>query len=269
MDLQEFLSKHVEGYMFGDLEAMSKILSNPTTGFGGGCYPMMTVCFTGIELFGGLIFPTDIRSFKDRLRTGDKWIYFESYWTDCLKEIDLRYLDLMKFFIESARNPLAHSFFTNQYISVFKNSPNDHLTEDKSNERIFFDVNKFSKDLINSYWSYVQPASKDLLKSVQMQKNLNLIINSITYKEGEDPGELLRKFFKKHYHNATNISATWSNTKSAPISPNTQTLPDFEKQSETSLPVVPGGPSGTVFNSGPSTTTPEVVPPSASNFEDK
>lgn len=259
MDLQDFLRKHIEGYMFGDLMAMSKILSDPETGLGGVCYPMMTVCYTGIELFGGLIYPTDFIIHKERLKTGDSWIYFESYWVNCLSEIDSRYLDLMQFFIDSARNPLTHSFFTNQYISVFKNRTNDHLTEDKPMGRIYLDVNQFSNDLISSYNTYVLPVSKDLSKSVQMQKNLDLIINSIKYKDDTDPKVLLRKFFDKNYHDTTHTSST-----SNAIGPSTTTLPNFERQPDTGVAVVP---SGTTFNSEPSTMVPQQVSPSASEFD--
>lgn len=258
MDLNVFLRKHVEGYMFGDLEAMSKILSDPKTGLGGVCYPMMTVCYSGIELFGGLLHPTDFIGPRERRNTGDIWIYFKSYWADCLSKVDSRYLDLMDFFIDSARNPLTHSFFTNQYISVFKNRTKDHLTEDKINGRIYFDVNQFSKDLIDSYRTYVLPTSKDLSKSAQMQKNLDLIINSIKYKDDVDPKVLLRNFFDKHYRSETYTNAEREDMTSDHGGLNTQTLPHFKKQVDTGVSVTPSG----------TTLSPQNALPSASDFED-
>jgi hypothetical protein len=55
MDIKDFLSQFVQGYLFCDLKSMEAIKD---AGRYGNCgYSMVLVAFTGIELFGALTFP--------------------------------------------------------------------------------------------------------------------------------------------------------------------------------------------------------------------
>lgn len=177
MEIDEFLIKFVEGYLFHDLESMSKLglLSNHHDGAAG--YPMIMSTLSGIELLGGLI---SLSIFSTSSSAGNT--YFCSFWNEFLVKIDSNYEDLGSLFRKLVRHPLAHTSMTKHGIMVIKrldNNINDKsIYIDSKSQNLVVDCVRFYKDFQKAYLTYIKPVIFRGIKSASfsrtsMQNRLN------------------------------------------------------------------------------------------------
>lgn len=150
-DLERFLERDVEGYLFWDLRAMQRQIALPGEPGGGLGFPLLMATFSGIELFGALLSPTAFS-----VKSGAGYGYFEAYWCSFLypnlkppaAEINVAY--------RLARNGIAHNFMLKGPVGIVKGQSSFHLTHD-SGGTFYIDSSQLATDLINSYHASVKP----------------------------------------------------------------------------------------------------------------
>jgi hypothetical protein len=150
MKIDDFLRRHVEGYLFKDLDAMSAISLKPGEAYGAVGYPMVSTALAGIELLGGLISP---RAFN--AKHGAE--YFRNFWEGPLYGRHSDRKPLSNAIYQLARHGLAHVFVAKPRICVQKlaNNPN-HLLRDPAGDLIIDSI-VLAEDLKAAYLSEVKP----------------------------------------------------------------------------------------------------------------
>ena len=151
MKVDEFFSKFVEGYLFGDLDAMSSCTSDPRTGFGAVCYPMVATTCAGMELLGGLLAPREKRF---NAHCGRE--YFLRYWNDYFGAVFPDYMVLGVLVYPLARHGIAHGYVAKHGVMVSK-SVGNALRVDREKKEIEIDANAFYRDFKSSYEERVVP----------------------------------------------------------------------------------------------------------------
>lgn len=152
MQIEDFLTKHVEGYLFCDLENMAKIKLGPSEEYGAAGYPMIAAVLSGMELLGGILSAT---SFDQS--SGD--VYFNDYWENYLSKCYPRYKisNLAPLFRNLVRHGLAHTFMAKVGILVTKGAPINHLKIDTKRQELWIDAVEFYQDFKQAYVSLVKP----------------------------------------------------------------------------------------------------------------
>ncbi len=152
MKIEDFLTQFVEGYLFHDLESMSKVTLPAGQNDGAVGYPMVSTTLAGIELLGGLLMP-NTNPFDPKNKSND---YFLNYWDNYLAKEYPQYTGLGRLFRQLMRNGIAHTFVAKPGIFVEKGS-NRQLSIDTSRQEIYIDCNVFFKEFESSYWKHVKP----------------------------------------------------------------------------------------------------------------
>jgi hypothetical protein len=148
-DLNGFLQKHVEGYLFEDLRTMKAAWPAPGKQDGAVGYPLLMSAFAGIELLGALLSPTRFDK-----NNGEK--YFSSFWKDYLYSGDPCRAAAGTTLYKLARHGLAHVYFTKGDISVYKSDPKMHLVR-APDDSICVDAVQLADDLEHCYNANVKP----------------------------------------------------------------------------------------------------------------
>jgi hypothetical protein len=148
-DLNGFLQKNVEGYLFEDLRTMKAASPAPSKQEGAVGYPLLMSAFAGIELLGALLSPTEFD--KDN---GSH--YFSSFWKDYLYSGDPCRAAAGNTLYKLARHGLAHVYVTKGDISVCKGDPTMHLVRALDGS-ICVDAAQLADDLEHCYNSKVKP----------------------------------------------------------------------------------------------------------------
>ncbi len=161
--LDEFLSHHVENYLFYDIGFMER-----DDEMGGGVgYPMLMTCCAGIEFLGAL------RSRSRFQARGLGYQYFREYWGACLypnppfNAFDVQVYQLI-------RHGIAHSFVTKGHIGVVRKQPHLHFKQG-ANNLLLVDAVQLGRDLKASYLAAIKPILTDPARSaekVEMEKRL-------------------------------------------------------------------------------------------------
>jgi hypothetical protein len=145
MNIDEFLERNVEGYLFADLRSM-KGINLPKDAHAGGCgYPLLMATFAGIELLGGLL---TLQPF-DRGRGRD---YFKGGWL-CIYPSAPR-AGLAEQVYKHARHGLAHTYVPKRNLTVHR-GPGSHLERDAST--FYINAVQFADDLMSAYDSDFKP----------------------------------------------------------------------------------------------------------------
>jgi hypothetical protein len=150
MKIDDFLDRHVEGYLFKDLDAMSAISLKPGEAYGAVGYPMVSTALAGIELLGGLVSPQVFNA-------NNGAIYFRNFWEGPLYGRDSNRKPLSNAIYKLARHGLAHVFVAKPRICVQKlaNNPN-HLHRDPAGDLIIDSI-VLAQDLKAAYLRDVKP----------------------------------------------------------------------------------------------------------------
>lgn len=152
MTIDDFLKRFVEGYLFHDLESLSKITLPTGQNDGAAGYPMVATTLAGMELLGSLLMPTT-DAFDPKNKSND---YFLNYWDNYLSKGYAQYTGLGRLFRQLMRNGIAHTFVAKPGIFVEKGS-NRQMSIDTTRQEIYIDCNVFFKEFEDTYWKLVKP----------------------------------------------------------------------------------------------------------------
>lgn len=152
MDIEKFLERFVEGYLFKDLDTLTVIEPTPPSADGAVGYPMMLTCVAGIELLGALLAASQFR--VDAGVGAFVW-----YWNRWLGQVDSKYTakNLGSVVRSLVRNPLAHTYITAPGIYVTKRNRSQHLSCDWQKLVLIIDCDQLAEDLKGSYYQGVRP----------------------------------------------------------------------------------------------------------------
>lgn len=174
MDVEEFLKKVVEGYLFHDLESMAKVTVPPSTDGALG-YSMMATTLAGIELLGSLLLPN-----ADPYNPHKGDVYFLDYWDNYLVKEQPAYTGLGSLFRKMLRHGIAHIFLAKPGIFIEKGNGR-RVAIDTTRQELFIDCNVFYGDFQKSYSNHVRPiidktAKSPLTRVANMQSRLDSMI---------------------------------------------------------------------------------------------
>lgn len=151
MSIDDFIKQFVEGYLFHDLEGMSKIVLPSGQNDGAAGYPMVATALAGMELLGNLLMsnsdPFNPKSGND---------YFLNFWDNYFCKQNSAYTGLGRLFRQLMRNGIAHTFVAKPGIFVVKGSGMQILIDTVKKE-IYVDCNVFYNDFEQSYVKFVKP----------------------------------------------------------------------------------------------------------------
>ncbi len=151
MELDLFVDQVIEGYIFSDLETMSKCHGGEGMDHGDVGYPMVMTTLAGIELLGGLLLP---RATSFSTSKGDK--QFLGFWDDFFAEEFPVYSGFGELFYSLLRNGVAHTFAAKNGVYVTK-ATGAQLSYDDATKRVEIDSNVFACDLLSTYRGKVKP----------------------------------------------------------------------------------------------------------------
>jgi hypothetical protein len=179
MDLEDFLKRFVEGYLFHDLDNMATLTVPAGQDDGAAGYPMISTTASGIELLGGLL---SQQPFSTGNSSGNA--YFLDYWNRCLSVTNSDYQNLGELFRKLVRHGLAHTFLAKHGILVTKRNPAIHAPTfkiDTTRQELIIDCVDFYNDFKRSYQEHIQPVvfsgqSSSLTTKEAMQERLNEMV---------------------------------------------------------------------------------------------
>jgi len=176
MNLDDFLKRFVEGYLFHDLDSMATLTVPNGQDDGAAGYPMISTTASGIELLGGLLSQQPISTGSS---SGNG--YFLDYWNKCLSVTNTDYQNLGELFRKLVRHGLAHTFLAKPGILVTKRNPAIHAPTfkvDITRQEMILDCVDFYNDFKRSYQEHILPIvfsgqTSTLTTKVAMQERLN------------------------------------------------------------------------------------------------
>jgi hypothetical protein len=173
-----FLTRNVEGYLFKDLRAMSKIKLKKGQKFGGAGYPMVSAILAGMELLGGLL---QEKPFSTQPSAG--FDYFNNYWDNYLSATLPKYRPFSTSVRKLVRHGIAHTYLTKTGVWLVKGNPSAHLEVilDSDNYYMIIDVQELFRDFAESYKLMVRPIvwdnqSRGIITKQTMQGRLKEMI---------------------------------------------------------------------------------------------
>lgn len=172
MNIEEFLEKYVEGYLFCDLQSMSGVVLPPAQRYGDCRYAMLMVTLSGMELLGGLLSeaPFDLHNGHN---------YFDEFWIGHLSKTYPLYKPaaLGGLLRQLARHGLAHTFSPKPGILVTKGKPDHHLRF-PGEDQVIVDAVQLCKDFKDCYNKSVKPLLREPLTRNRMQQRLTEMISA-------------------------------------------------------------------------------------------
>jgi hypothetical protein len=149
ISVEEFLEKHIEGYLFKDIEAIIEYV--PVKHPGAAAYPVvMSVC-SGIEMLGVL---TDGKS-EEPYSSKRIVNYFGHYWKNYLSKVNPEYKKHNEIARALIRNGIAHAFATKPGIGITRQGNLLHLQIYKG--QFVINANSFYEDFKQSYLKHAKP----------------------------------------------------------------------------------------------------------------
>ncbi|HUD44300.1 MAG TPA: hypothetical protein VMR41_02025 [Patescibacteria group bacterium] len=231
MSIDDFLKQFVEGYLFGDLESMSKVSVPAGQSFGGVGYPMVATVLAGIELLGQLLMPN-----TDSFNPNSGNDYFLNYWDNYFSKQYVEYTGLGRLFRQLMRNGIAHTFVAKPGIFVEKGT-NRQMSIDTTKQEIYIDCNVFFKEFENSYLKLVQPLiDGTAASSLTTKANIQIRLDNLGIVYTADSTRLFSAL--PVLHPTTNDT---SHRAQVPVSPMFASL--GARASGASLPLTPKGSS--------------------------
>lgn len=169
-DLDKFLKKNIEGYLFSDLRSI--VGTPPQTGHqdAGVGYPLVMTAFAGIELLGALLS-------ERRFNTSNGRIYFQNYWTEYLYPSVIDSVAIADALYQLARHGIAHTYLVKGSLGIVRRQPTIHLKH-LDGGLVYIDAVQLAEDLIQSYNSKVSAIaslSTGTVNGETMRQRLNEI----------------------------------------------------------------------------------------------
>lgn len=202
--LQEYLEKYIDGYLFCDLKSIAtKIPANLHPGAAG--YPMILTMCAGMELLGALLRPT----LKDKFNEDQGIKYFGHYWKYYLSKTNPEYKKYGEIARTLVRNGLAHLFMTKPNIGIVKSNPRLHLK--KVEGHLVIDCVRLFEDFKKSYEDHAKPVILDGKEGTQLASNrLHQIMAQYTIEADKVLQKLLKETEKELSTGTTTLPPTIS-----------------------------------------------------------
>jgi hypothetical protein len=158
ISLDDYLGKIIEGFLFGDLDAMGAVGSKPNGSLN---YPIMMAVLAGTEVLGTII------------GTSKEGAAVEYYWKEYMSRVNPAYEHLGELARVLLRNGLMHAFVTKPGVGVVKKNPKAHLTTNAEGLRIF-DCGVLADHFKRSYFEHAKP---DILtKRQRVERRLDEVV---------------------------------------------------------------------------------------------
>ncbi len=153
VNFSDFLTHHVEGYLFEDIKSLMSVPVPGGTGPGGVGYPLVMTVLSGIELLG--VFVDAVQRPTSAFQTHPGPLYFETYWKTMLYP---QLPNLADPVYQLARHGLMHAFTTKGPIEVSKTPSGRilHLSMAASGT-IHINCDQFAEDFRKSYDQNFKP----------------------------------------------------------------------------------------------------------------
>lgn len=180
MDIEEFLKYCIEGYLFKDLENISKI--HVTKGdVGEASFPMLSSILAGMELLGAIVNPKGAVTVTSGKREIDGGNQFDHYWIYYLSSLDKKYTGFNKLFYDLLRNGIVHTFMVKQHVIVYKTHHN-HMSCSQDPPGLIIGCIELFRDFQQTYFNHVVPILKTEhsvthVNRGTMQSNLDAILD--------------------------------------------------------------------------------------------
>lgn len=155
MTIHEFYEKFIEGYLFSDLENMSR-LKPINNSYGAAGYPMLITTLSGMELLGALVQERG-EQFSPSSNAGR--VYFLDFWEQYLSQSYSEYSGLGNIFRALIRNGISHTFLAKKGVAVTKGT-NLRPIIDKENETLVVDAVTLYEDFREVVKNRVKPILK-------------------------------------------------------------------------------------------------------------
>lgn len=164
MDLDEYLNRFIEGYLFQDLKSMASIKLPEGSEYGAVGYPMVMTALSGIEMLGSL---------TSRAPLDDGKGSFGHFWKVYMYPGHQGRARLHEFVYQFVRNGIAHSFITKPMVVVTKHRDENHLTQDGDGV-VRVDALHLADELEHAYRERLRPTITGAFK-VEMEKRFRMI----------------------------------------------------------------------------------------------
>lgn len=210
MNIDDFLKQFIEGYLFHDLESMSKIVLPAGQDDGAAGYPIIATTLAGMELLGNLLWPGRA-PFDPKNKSND---YFLNYWDNYFCKLNPQYTGLGRLFRQLIRNGIAHTFLAKNGIFIEKGT-NRQTSIDTVKKEIYVDCNVFYKEFEDSYLKLVKPIIDGTVPTPPTTKaNMQFRLNDVNDIYSRDSARLFLSILPLH---SSTIDTT--NRTTAPVSP--------------------------------------------------
>ena len=176
VDLDEFYSRWIEGYLLGDLEAMAAI--KPTSNLGGVGYPILGTTLAGMELLGYLLYPQE-KNLDWEPKDGTK--VFHYFWKRYFAAAyPIPYTGAGTIFRGLVRNGIAHTFMGKGKTWVTRDGVSPTLI-DHQEQSVRVDCVRFFREFEQVCETRVRPivnetAQASLTTRACMEERLNGLI---------------------------------------------------------------------------------------------
>lgn len=171
MEINNFLEKFVEGYLFCDIENMLKNCNVNESGYGSCGYPVVMSILSGMELLGDLLSNKEIKP-RNGMGNGNFISFWDNYF--CQRNPGYKINNGGSIVRILMRHGLVHRFLTLPGIMIVKNSTELHWTINPKEKHIWIDISEFFVDFKNTYVELIKNKPGD---KFEMQKRLNEIMD--------------------------------------------------------------------------------------------
>ena len=192
-DVEAYLTKYIEGYLFGDIEAIIKHVPVRQNGAAG--YPIIMAVCSGIEILGTLVRGTLSQPFSDL----DTAKYFGHYWKNYLAMVNPSYASHGELMRVLVRNGLAHTFATKKGIGITRHGNALHLEIHQG--QLVINANCFYEDFKKSYVEIAKPLifhGGELHDLAQQRLNELLAANDIEAERVLTQAKIVDKLIDSH-----------------------------------------------------------------------
>ncbi|MGB4758703.1 MAG: hypothetical protein WBP26_01475 [Candidatus Saccharimonadales bacterium] len=171
-DLDNYIHKYVEGYLFADMQSIKNDVS-PDKHPGNGAYTLLLSALSAME-FIGLLMRSELPIRQDEI-SGDRVDASKglgTYIKEYLSKIDPNYRVLCEIAPRLIRNGIAHTYATKGNVAITRQGDRDqsHLKVYGTQEILVINVDCLMEDFLKSYNQYVKP---HLSKEDALYENIN------------------------------------------------------------------------------------------------
>lgn len=181
-DLDNFLMRAVEGYIFEDMKTMKAATLGDGRSAGALGYPLIMATFAGIELLGVLVSDKEFTGQSDQKD-------FCRFWEQYLYSENAARKDVGQPLYLLLRNGLAHGHVARGGIEVTKGAPDEHLLYDENEQTVYIDACQLADDFMECYGRKIKRLLEvDAASEGPSRATMNKRLEEMTYRYGKMAG---------------------------------------------------------------------------------